>query len=65
MWHTFRRTAIYVKTFLAISFMYAITSRCPPQELHQAVKSKDILAVLQAFAEGVELSTPLPGHVSI
>lgn len=32
------------------------------QELHQAVKSKDILAVLQAFAEGVELSTPLPGH---
>lgn len=32
------------------------------QELHQAVKSKDILAVLQAFAEGVELSTSLPGH---
>lgn len=34
------------------------------QELHQAVKSKDILAVLQAFAEGVDLSAPLPGHVS-
>lgn len=34
------------------------------QELHQAVKSRDILAVLQAFAEGVELSTPLPGHPS-
>ncbi|XP_074607779.1 arf-GAP with SH3 domain, ANK repeat and PH domain-containing protein 2-like isoform X2 [Acropora palmata] len=32
------------------------------QELHQAVKSKDILAVLQAFAEGVDLSAPLPGH---
>ncbi|XP_068737662.1 arf-GAP with SH3 domain, ANK repeat and PH domain-containing protein 2-like [Montipora capricornis] len=32
------------------------------QELHQAVKSKDILAVLQAFAEGVELSAPLPVH---
>ena len=37
----------------------------PKQELHQAVKSKDILAVLQAFAEGVELTTPLSGHVSL
>ncbi|EDO34178.1 predicted protein [Nematostella vectensis] len=31
------------------------------QELHQAVKSRDILAVLQGFGEGVDLSATLPG----
>ena len=69
-----RRFSFWSVNFLPLSKTYLLdiewlswffTCRCPPQELHQAVKSRDILAVLQAFAEGVELSTPLPGHVSV
>lgn len=33
------------------------------EELDQAVQSKDLQALLQVFAEGVDLSSPLPGSV--
>lgn len=32
------------------------------EDLTQAVQTKDICALLQVFAEGVELSSPLPGY---
>lgn len=34
------------------------------QELYQAVATSDIYALLQVFAERVDLLTPLPGEVS-
>ena len=47
-------------------FIYCVTYDCFWfQELHLAIKSRDILAVLQGFGEGVDLTSVLPGNVSI